>query len=117
MEMNFRNLLQISLAFAEERFELLFGQLKIGMGQAGERQNKTEDRGFRSSVFQLPVTKFYQITQASFLTIRLPALQPHAFANSGMLESGPFTRYWAQECGSVSTCSLSPSGVAFAAQT
>jgi hypothetical protein len=34
-------------------------------------------------------------------TIGSPSLHPKAFANSGMFESGPFTRNFPGECGSV----------------
>src|SRR2546426_821048 len=59
----------------------------------------------------------YQIRQASFRTIRSPALQPKALANSGMFEIGPLTRHLAAECGSPRTWVRSPSGVDLAAQT
>src|SRR5436190_19861447 len=59
----------------------------------------------------------YQISQNFLRTIGLPVLQPNALENSGMLDSGPFTRHFAAECGSVNTCRRSNSGVAFAAQT
>lgn len=44
-----------------------------------------------------PLSRDYQIEQASLRTIRLPSLQPNAFANAGMLEIGPFTRHLAAE--------------------
>jgi hypothetical protein len=37
-------------------------------------------------------------------TIGSPSLQPQAFANSGMFDSGPFTRHRLGECASVFTC-------------
>src|SRR5690606_9873338 len=49
--------------------------------------------------------KYYQIVTftESGRTIASPSWQPHAALNSGMLLIGPFTRYCAGECGSVTT--------------
>ncbi len=45
----------------------------------------------------------YHTVQASLRTILSPGLHENAAANSGKLESGPLTRNFAGECGSVAT--------------
>ena len=59
----------------------------------------------------------YQIEQALGRTMGWPALQPNAFANWGMFESGPLTRHFGSEWGPVCTWRRSASGVYLAAHT
>ena len=46
----------------------------------------------------------YQILQDCWRTIASPCLQPNAFANASMFESGPLPRKRASGCGSVLVC-------------
>ena len=53
-----------------------------------------------------PAAETYQILarNASGRTIGSPSLHPHAALNSGMFDSGPFTRHLLGACASVLTC-------------
>src|SRR4051794_16504844 len=64
-----------------------------------------------------PTRLTYHTRQALALTIGAFALQENAFANSGMFDSGPFTRYLFDACGLVAAFSRSASGRVLSHQT
>src|SRR4051794_18137506 len=59
----------------------------------------------------------HQILQTFSRTIASPFLQPNAFANSAMFESGPFPRNCGKGCGLVFVNNRAYSGRVFAPQT
>src|SRR5438876_6948770 len=52
-------------------------------------------------IFEMPCRPGYQILQACSRTIASPFLQPKAFANSALFESGPLPRNLGSGCGLV----------------
>src|SRR5262249_29980021 len=60
--------------------------------------NLCETPRLRGEMLLLPP---YQTTQRLGGAIAASALQEKALAKSGLSDTGPFTRHWADECGSV----------------
>ena len=63
----------------------------------------------RAAVFSM-VGSDYQTVQRLVGAIALPGLQENAFSNSGLSETGPFTRHCAVECSLFSACVRAASG-------
>src|SRR5215471_21636535 len=80
-----------------------------------DRDGKRRPRGGFPSLRVAPVS--YQTRQAAARIMGEPALQPKAWANSGMLETTPFTRYLGSAWGSVFTLSVASASVMLEHQT
>ena len=92
--------LSIGLAFPDG------GQGRLaarGGSTAPATDTRTGPRSLERGPVVLLALRDYQIIArlSSGRTMASPGLQPNALANSGMLETGPFTRHSAGECGSV----------------